>query len=184
MAQETSCAVKAKHLNTWNLWAHAAALRCAENCNCNAAKITTGIAMVGGNSATKTIKETRPNRAARSRAAGALGQRTLHPRNSTAISRSLIYNSQIQQDLDVGCICAFNTFKTFCTFLYLFFIIFLFFYIKGIYCMCLTIYKTKVLEHWLLKKIEGTLKWQLFNASWASVWRNQYSSWLYLSRAR
>lgn len=45
----------------------------------------------------------------------------------TGISCSLIYNSPIQQDLDVGCICGFNTFKTFCTFLYLFFIILFFF---------------------------------------------------------
>lgn len=50
----------------------------------------------------------------------------------------------MEQDFDVGYICGLNILRPFAHFLCVFYNFFFFFYIKGIYCMCLTILQNKI----------------------------------------
>lgn len=74
----------------------------------------------------------------------------------------------MEQDFDVDFICGVNILKPFAHFLVVFIYIF-FFYIKGIYCMCLTILQNKITGTLTSEKNRRHIKMTAFNASWASV---------------
>lgn len=73
----------------------------------------------------------------------------------------------MKQDLD-DFICGVNILKPFAHFLWFYIYIF-FFYIKGIYCMCLTILQNKITGTLTSEKNRRHIKMTAFDVSWASV---------------